>query len=206
MKIRYYLRGLGLGILITAVFFLLGDNSGKTMSDEMIKARAKELGMVESTVLADISESVQETEESVSTEMAVEEIVTETEETMIEESSEEVSEVIESTEVVSEEESTATEEESEELTDEEETVKEVISEEENSEESVPTGQMISIVVNRGEGSDTVSQRLYEAGLIDDPYAYDRYLMQNGYDKRIGAGEHMVPMGADWQEIAKILTS
>ena len=206
MKIRYYLRGLGLGILITAVFFLLGDNSGKTMSDEMIKARAKELGMVESTVLADISESVQETEESISTEMAVEEIVTETEETMIEESSEEVSEVIESTEVVSEEESTATEEESEELTDEEETVKEVISEEENSEESVPTGQMISIVVNRGEGSDTVSQRLYEAGLIDDPYAYDRYLMQNGYDKRIGAGEHMVPMGADWQEIAKILTS
>ena len=206
MKIRYYLRGLGLGILITAVFFLLGDNSGKTMSDEMIKARAKELGMVESTVLADISESVQETEESVSTEMAVEEIVTETEETMIEESSEEVSEVIESTEVVSEEESTATEEESEELTDEEETVKEVISEEENSEESVPTGQMISIVVNKGEGSDTVSQRLYEAGLIDDPYAYDRYLMQNGYDKRIGAGEHMVPMGADWQEIAKILTS
>ena len=206
MKIRYYLRGLGLGILITAVFFLLGDNSGKTMSDEMIKARAKELGMVESTVLADISESVQETEESISTEMAVEEIVTETEETMIEESSEEVSEVIESTEVVSEEESTATEEESEELTDEEETVKEVISEEENSEESVPTGQMISIVVNKGEGSDTVSQRLYEAGLIDDPYAYDRYLMQNGYDKRIGAGEHMVPMGADWQEIAKILTS
>jgi len=206
MKIRYYLRGLGLGILITAVFFLLGDNSGKTMSDEMIKARAKELGMVESTVLADISESVQETEESVSTEMAVEEIVTETEETMIEESSEEVSEVIESTEVVSEEESTATEEESEELTDEEETVKEIISEEENSEESVPTGQMISIVVNRGEGSDTVSQRLYEAGLIDDPYAYDRYLMQNGYDKRIGAGEHMVPMGADWQEIAQILTS
>ena len=206
MKIRYYLRGLGLGILITAVFFLLGDNSGKTMSDEMIKARAKELGMVESTVLADISESVQETEESVSTEMAVEEIVTETEETMIEESSEEISEVIESTEVVSEEESTATEEESEELTDEEETVKEVISEEENSEESVPTGQMISIVVNRGEGSDTVSQRLYEAGLIDDPYAYDRYLMQNGYDKRIGAGEHMVPMGADWQEIAQILTS
>jgi len=32
------------------------------------------------------------------------------------------------------------------------------------------------------------------------------LMQNGYDKRIGAGEHMVPMGADWQEIAQILTS
>ncbi len=206
MKIRYYLRGLGLGILITAVFFLLGDNSGKTMSDEMIKERAKELGMVESTVLADISESVQETEESISSEEAVEETVTETVEKMMEE----ISEAVESTEVESIEERTETEEETKEPASEEEVVKETVLEEETEEESskeeVSSGQMISIVVNRGEGSGTVSQRLYEAGLVDDPHEYDRYLMQNGYDKRIGAGEHMVPMGADWQEIAKILTS
>ena len=205
MKIRYYLRGLGLGILITAVFFLLGDNSGRTMSDEMIKERAKELGMVESTVLADIDESVQETEESISTQEMPEESITETAEIATEETSEEVSEVVATTEVVSEEESTTAEEETEEITSKEESVEETPSEE-TTEESVPTGQMISIVVNRGEGSDTVSQRLYEAGLIEDPHEYDRYLMQNGYDKRIGAGEHMVPMGADWQEIAKILTS
>ena len=205
MKIRYYLRGLGLGILITAVFFLLGDNSGRTMSDEMIKERAKELGMVESTVLADIDESVQETEESISTQEMPEESITETAEIATEETSEEVSEVVATAEVVSEEESTTAEEETEEITSKEESVEETPSEE-TTEESVPTGQMISIVVNRGEGSDTVSQRLYEAGLIEDPHEYDRYLMQNGYDKRIGAGEHMVPMGADWQEIAKILTS
>ena len=54
MKIRYYLRGLGLGILFTAVFFLIGGSSKQTMSDEMIKERAKELGMIENTVLADI--------------------------------------------------------------------------------------------------------------------------------------------------------
>ena len=209
MKIRYYLRGLGLGILITAVFFLLGDNSGRTMSDEMIKERAKELGMVESTVLADIDESVQETEESISTQEMPEESITETAEIATEETSEEVSEVVATTEVASEEESATAEEETEEITSKEESVEETSSEEtseETTKESVPTGQMISIVVNRGEGSDTVSRRLYEAGLIEDPHEYDRYLMQNGYDKRIGAGEHMVPMGAGWQEIAKILTS
>ena len=68
------------------------------------------------------------------------------------------------------------------------------------------GQVISIMVNKGEGSDTVSQRLYEAGLVEDPYEYDRYLMQNGYDRRISAGEHLIPSGSDWQEIAKLLCS
>lgn len=194
MKIRYYLRGLGLGILFTAVFFLLGGDPKQTMSDEMIKERAKELGMVESTVLADMSESIQETEET------VEEITIET----VEETSETVSEEMEMTETVEEEESTTVMEETEEVSIEETSAEETS--EESSKEAAPVGQMISIVVNKGEGSDTVSHRLHEAGLVDDPYAYDKYLMQNGYDKRISAGGHMIPMGADWQEIAKILTS
>ena len=76
MKIRYYLRGLGLGILFTTVFFWIGGSSKQTMSDEMIKERAKELGMIENTVLADIGDttdnSVEESSvifETVSTEM-----------------------------------------------------------------------------------------------------------------------------------------
>ena len=198
MKMRYYLRGLGLGILVTAVFFLLGGNSGQTMSDEMIKERAKELGMVESTVLADIGESVQISEES------SEETVIETTEDIAEETTEAVLETVSETETVTEEESTTVVEETV-----EEDTEEIASEEEStevvSESTVPTGQMITIVVNSGEGSDTVSHRLHEAGLIDDPYEYDRYLMQNGYDKRIAAGAHEIPMGAEWQEIAVLLT-
>lgn len=197
MKIRYYLRGLGLGILVTAVFFLLGGNSKQTMSDEMIKERAKELGMVESTVLADMSVSTEETQKT-------EEEIEETEEAA--ESSQSESLEAETESVMPEE--TTEVETALEIVTEEETVseEEAVSEEELSKETAPTGQMISIVVNKGEGSDTVSQRLHDAGLVDDPYEYDRYLMQNGYDKRISAGEHMVPAGADWQEIATILTS
>ena len=202
MKIRYYLRGLGLGILVTAVFFLLGDNSGQTMSDEMIKERAKELGMVESTVLADMNTDVEETSieetvydlESVAVELSSEAEET-TEEAVVEET-------VTEEELTGEEESTTIQEEE---TQEIQSVEEA-SEEETSEATAPTGQLISIIVNKGEGSDTVSHRLHEAGLVDDPYEYDKYLMQNGYDKRIGAGEHMIPTGASWQEIAKILCS
>ena len=60
MKIRYYLRGLGLGILVTAIFFMVSGKSDQAMSDEMIKARARELGMSESVVLADLSKQEEE--------------------------------------------------------------------------------------------------------------------------------------------------
>ena len=63
MKLRYYLRGLGLGILVTAAFFI-ASNSKDTMTDAEVKARAKELGMIENTVLAEL-ESLTEVDESI---------------------------------------------------------------------------------------------------------------------------------------------
>ena len=204
MKIRYYLRGLGLGILFTTVFFLIGGSSKQTMSDEMIKERAKELGMIENTVLADIGntmdESVEESiviSETVSTEVNTDIEVESTSEmdteTVAEETSPEIEESVEETSM---------EEELSEVETESSSEEEILSEEE--EETPEAGQIISIVVNKGEGSDTVSRRLYEAGLVDDPYEYDRYLMQNKYDRKIGAGEHLIPTGSSWEEIAQLL--
>ena len=204
MKIRYYLRGLGLGILFTTVFFLIGGSSKQTMSDEMIKERAKELGMIENTVLADIGntmdESVEESiviSETVSTEVNTDIEVESTSEmdteTVAEETSPEIEESVEETSM---------EEELSEVETESSSEEEILSEEE--EETPEAGQIISIVVNKGEGSDTVSRRLYEAGLVDDPYEYDRYLMQNKYDRKIGVGEHLIPTGSSWEEIAQLL--
>lgn len=57
MKLNYYLRGLGIGIAVTAI--LMG-MTGKTasMTDEQIKIRARELGMIDSgeQVLAENSQ------------------------------------------------------------------------------------------------------------------------------------------------------
>ena len=53
MKLKYYLRGLGIGVLVTAIIlhFILGDGTSP-MTDEQVKARAKELGMKESMTLS----------------------------------------------------------------------------------------------------------------------------------------------------------
>lgn len=210
MKIRYYLRGLGLGVLVTAIFFMVSDNSSTTLSDEQIKERARKLGMTESVVLAElpteettveattIEETVTEenvTEENVTEEFSTEEIVTE--ETTVEE-------LVEEEETVTEVYETTVEESVEEETSEEEE-HEVTSEAPETEENFGTNtEPILITVNRGEGSDTVSKRMQDAGLVADAHEYDRYLMTNGYDKRIGAGEHLIPVGATWEDMAKIL--
>ena len=206
MKIRYYLRGLGLGILVTAIFFMVSGKNSQPMSDEMIKARAKELGMSESVVLSELStqeETVVETTEEITTEAesVVEQTKEEslaTEETVTEEA---VSEEAASEEAIIEE-------------SEEELVVEVVSQPSNEEEAEQESESqanttsntepVTITVNRGEGSDTVSRRLQEAGLVADAHEYDKYLMANGYDKRIGVGEHVIPAGATWEDIAKIL--
>lgn len=214
MKIRYYLRGLGLGILVTAIFFMVSGKNNQTMSDEMIKARARELGMTESGVLSDLA--VVE-EETVSIPEETEEIVS-TEEVSQEATSEEVTDVEETVaetveeETISTEEMTSEETSDEEITEEETTVevssqsssKPQEADSETTESAASNTEPVTVTVNRGEGSDTVSRRLQELGLVADAYEYDRYLMANGYDKRIGAGEHVIPAGATWEDIAKIL--
>ena len=46
MKLKYYLRGLGVGIVVTAVILTIANHLGNKMSDEDIIKRAAKLGMV----------------------------------------------------------------------------------------------------------------------------------------------------------------
>ncbi|MGN0156432.1 MAG: hypothetical protein ACI39N_04235 [Lachnospiraceae bacterium] len=179
MKLRYYLRGLGIGILVTAALFLSMKDSAKPMTDAQVIARAKELGMIENPVLSDLETETEsdEQEETITESSVPQETVPETTETEAESTAEESTEA-ESTEA----ESTA-----------EETI-----------EPSQAESTVIIVVNKGDGSDTVSRKLYEAGLVEDAKTFDRYLMQNGYDRKIAAGSHEIPVNASDKEIAEIL--
>lgn len=89
-------------------------------------------------------------------------------------------------------------------------VKEPVSEEVVSEEipssEEPEYSVVVIEIRSGEGSGTVSRRLEEAGLVEDAEAYDKYLCQNGYDKKIRVGLHEINADATDEEIAKAITS
>ncbi len=68
MKLKFYLRGLGIGVVVTAL--LMGYTGGKqkmmAMTDEQIIARAEELGMVrEAQVLLPVSGNTKDVSEDI---------------------------------------------------------------------------------------------------------------------------------------------
>lgn len=55
MELKYYLRGLGLGIVLTAIVMGVATSRHRTMTNEEIIARARQLGMTEDTTLTNIN-------------------------------------------------------------------------------------------------------------------------------------------------------
>ena len=51
MKLRYQMRGLGIGMVVTALLMGVATKEGLPLSDAEIRAKALELGMVESDSL-----------------------------------------------------------------------------------------------------------------------------------------------------------
>lgn len=211
MKLKYYMRGLGIGIIVTAIIMSF-TRQPQELTEAQIKAKARELGMVEENVLADLKKDdviIQEETEKKDIENAeTSEEITETEVTF--EGVTEENTIDE--EVVSE--NTVNEETMSETTDVEnnsdENTGEIIPEEENNQENVIeeaeelSEKYVVISINGGNGSEIVSKRLYEAGLVSSEEEYNKFLVKNGYDRKLRVGNHEIPVGATEEEIAKIL--
>lgn len=192
MKLKYYLRGIGIGMVVTAVIMSISfAGRSQTMTDEEIKIRARELGMKESTILI---------ESSLSSEESPEESSEESPEESPEESSEETAGVSSGDEA----EERVSDEDTQQASMEEPVES---SEEKTIEEAEPSleGEFVRIEIRRGDTSVSVSEKLLQAGLIEDAGEYDRYLCANGYDKSIHVDSFDIPVGAGHEEIAKIIT-
>ena len=229
MKLRMYLRGLGLGMIVTALVLSFGVKSeNKTMTDAEVRARAKELGMVEES--EKLKDAV--SKEAVNGEEAVAEVTDRANE---DEPAEEVTEPNEvkadGTDKSEEQKPEATKDDAgkpEEVTEEpikesspeekvednkdaaeidnkKEEIKEAARDEKKSEDD-KSKKPYNLTVERGYSSDRVAGILEDAGVIDNAAAFDRYLCSNGYDKRISVGSYQIPAGADYSTVAKLITN
>ena len=231
MKLKYYLRGLGIGVVVTAIIMSI-TNKPQELTDAQIKMRAAELGMVEESVLADLQaeESQMDAVEEMLNEYADDSETVVAEETSAEETSTEQiteeAETVDVEEVVAEAEEITDEieavEETDEETDEETTDMadaEIIETEVTTEEVVEADNVSSgnveiteevienftiINIEKGNGSEVVSRRLYEAGLVESSVEYNQFLVKNGYDRKLSVGNHEIPAGATYDEMAQIL--
>ena len=175
MKLKYYLRGLGIGIVVTALLMGFATRERLPLTDAEIKARARALGMVE-------SDSVQ---------------LSDIRQPGITQSDRDTPENQEPEESREPEESKEPEESRE---------PEGSKEPEESQSTNPSEEesYVTIVVNKGYSSDTVSRILAEAGLVEDAGAFDRYLVNAGYATRIRIGTYRILMGTSRERIAQII--
>lgn len=198
MKLKYYLRGLGIGILVTTVILSLAGVGRKNMTDEEVVKRAKELGMVESTLLSDLPDQTK-TDEVRPTEPETSEPENSAEPETSEPETSEPEVSPEPEETASTPETPAAPEETP-VAPEETPVSQ-----EDGNPDTPAGETVTLVIGRGESSTTVSKNLKKAGIVEDAAAFDRFLCNNGYDKKIITGTYEIPYGASEEEIAKIIT-
>lgn len=209
MKLRMYLRGLGIGMAVSAVVLSVAMPKQKVMSDAEIIEKAKELGMVEEgSTLVSVATPKNENK---SEEPEVEK--TEVKELKAEEPKLEKAEVKEP-EVKQEEkaEEPKVEEPKEEEPKEEskaDNSKSAEKQEKKAEKEQPTvnkKSVTTITIAGGSSSDVVARLLEKGGVIDSASKFDSYLCSHNLDHVICAGTHEIPAGADYETISKIITS
>lgn len=235
MKLRYYLRGLGIGIVITALLMGLTKGGAKeTLSDDEIIARAEALGMVQSSVLSSDLNHEEQGEDgvTVSYNTALDEPdiaalpdgagadqtgdAAEVVDTAGSDKTDDVANTGKTSNTTDTKTASASEgstkasdtdvaDNSTKATDTTDMVKNDTTVTDDADNSGTTGAAtITVTINSGDGSDTVARRLAELGVITDAGDFDRYLCQNGYDKKLATGNHEINAGASYQEIAEIL--
>ena len=201
MKLKYYLRGLGIGMAVTALILGISfsgrqGQEAQTLTDEQIRERASELGMVDSSEL-----TLAALQNSAQTQTTMEPEVTEEPETMTE------PEATAEPETTTEPEATA---EPEMTTEPEVTAEPEMTTEPEATEApelitAPEQSQTTITIKKGSDSGSVSRMLYEAGLVENAKAFDNYLCNNGYSRSISPGIYEIAPGTSEEEIAKIIT-
>lgn len=216
MERKYYLRGLGIGIVVTAVIMGIALSGRHKMTDKEIIARAKELGMVEDTYLAepDAGEEQMQGEQNIEDgnpgeqeEMPAAEPEPDSlpaEDSLPEESESEESEsrpieVAEPVEVEPVEIEVPVQSEAD---GSQQDTNEMTRQEDNPSMQVKV-QRVTIV--SGDGSYSVALKLKEAGVVTSAETFDDYLCEKGYDKKLHTGTFQIPTDASDEQIARIIT-
>ena len=180
MKRKYFVRGLGVGILFGAlIMFAAYMTSGKNrMSDEDVIKRAQELGMVKQSeyVLESDVTSQETTTEEITTEATTEKATTEAP-------------------------TTATEPATTEKTTTEKATTEA-----STTEKADTSTQTTVTISSGMSSEAIASALANAGLVDDASKFNSFLVANGYDMKLETGNFSLETGMSYEEIAKILTT
>ena len=194
MKLKYYLRGIGLGIIFATIIMTVSSLGHKTtLSKEEIIAEATKLGMIMPNTQLD-SGKVSELKESQQQE------------------SQEVSEFetqqLPGAQVQSEKEDVSdsqTQQEQQEIVLKKDMYKSSHGGKVTIYKSTehPTTEIL-INVKKGATSEDVAEVLYECGYIESVESFNTFMSTHAYNKKVLTGDSIIQAGATYEEIAHIL--
>ena len=193
MELKYYLRGLGIGIAVTAIIMGIALSGDKPMTDEQIIARAKELGMVENTVLSD-TENKETDDDGAGNEDAADETAPD--------------DGVENEDAADEDTPDAdagNEDAADEDTPEDGVGNEDAAAAGTADSNTASATLKAITIASGDGSYTVAKKLQDAGAISSAETFDNFLCEHGYDKKLRTGTFSIPADASDEQIARIVT-
>ena len=174
---KYFLRGMGFGILVTVVLFSVAlvfynpdddsNNSTASVTDESAKEQSFE----------DLNEKEEESVENT-----------------------------DSADANSVEESDTSDTDSVEESDASESANTKTASDTSAEPNEAPTDLVSFKVSAGESSYKVAENLYRAGLIDNPGTFNTFLEQNGYDNTIRVGTFHISKDSTYEQIANTIAS
>lgn len=202
MKLKYYLRGLGIGIIVTTIILMISFSGRKEeMSDEEVMARAAELGMVTSEDGATEQQEDAADGEQDGGALSAEELLAQTQNAS-DETEDDVPENEEDEADVQEPEDADDADEADDAAgtdDADDTAAENTVADASGEEGT-----FRLTIQKGDVCRTVCEKLAEGGVITDAEALRKYLFEIGYASNMSVGEYDIPYGATDEEIAAIL--
>ena len=182
MRLKYYLRGIGCGMLLATVmlsiFFYFGGGfkQKEKLTDAEIILRATDLGMV----MGEAGEIDTDEDGQALDEVSSEDVI--------------ASETTETIDAVEDE-------------NKDKTIEEYVAEGDASRgEQESSVSYVAFTVSGGQSSETICSNLYQKGLIDDPKEFNKYLNTLGIDKRIPNGTFYIKEGSSYDDIAAELVN
>lgn len=191
MKLKYYMRGLGIGIILTTLILTISNKNEKLTDQEIIK-RAEALGMVME------DEQNQKLEQVIKESMPIDQPTT----TPVEETDTEPT--IAPT-IMPTSQPTSTPEPTVKPTPEP-TVEPTPASVDKGKSEKDKIKQISFTIERGMSSGKVAELLVEVGLIEDAKEFNEYIIDKGKASIIRVGTFSLPEDASYADIVKEITS
>lgn len=217
MKRKYYMRGLGVGILATSMLFLIAMTvMGYPMNDDDIRRKAAALGMVEasdtSKTLADAQKEKDASDDKENSDSSKETGKDDKKDDSKDSNTSDDNKKDSDTKSDDKEKNDSDEKKGTETTEKKgnTTVTTRTGDKGDKSDTAPASTKndngtVTFKIRSGEDSATVGANLYKAGLVDSGFDFNTYLEQNGYDTSIHPGTYTITTGSSYHQIASIIT-